>query len=134
MNKRSSLLEYIEEELIDIKNKYGKERITQFSDQVSNLEIEDVIQHEDIVVTLTNQGYIKRSPLTSVRLQRRGGKGKVGIKTREEDFVTEIFTGNTTSTILFFSNKGKVFKIKGWKIPEGSNQSKVSQYQIYLLR
>ena len=102
LNKRSSLLEYIEEELIDIKNKYGKERITQFSDQVSNLEIEDVIQHEDIVVTLTNQGYIKRSPLTSVRLQRRGGKGKVGIKTREEDFVTEIFTGNTTSTILFF--------------------------------
>ena len=124
LNKRSSLLEYIEEELIDIKNKYGKERITQFSDQVSNLEIEDVIQHEDIVVTLTNQGYIKRSPLTSVRLQRRGGKGKVGIKTREEDFVTEIFTGNTTSTVLFFSNKGKVFKIKGWKIPEGSNQSK----------
>jgi len=124
LNKRSSLLEYIKEELIDIKNKYGKERITQFSDQVSNLEIEDVIQHEDIVVTLTNQGYIKRSPLTSVRLQRRGGKGKIGIKTREEDFVTEIFTGNTTSTVLFFSNKGKVFKIKGWKIPEGSNQSK----------
>ena len=124
LNNRRSLLGYIEEELIIIKNKYGKERITQFSDQVSNLEIEDVIQHEDIVVTLTNQGYIKRSPLTSVRLQRRGGKGKIGIKTREEDFVTEIFTGNTTSTVLFFSNKGKVFKIKGWKIPEGSNQSK----------
>ena len=124
LNNRSSLLEYVKEELINIKNKYGKDRITQFSNQVSNLEIEDVIQHEDIVVTLTNQGYIKRSPLTSVKLQKRGGKGKIGIKTREEDFVTEIFTGNTTSTVLFFSNKGKVFKIKGWKIPEGSNQSK----------
>ena len=69
-----------------------------------------------------------------MRLQRRGGKGKIGIKTREEDFVTEIFTGNTTSTVLFFSNKGKVFKIKGWKIQKGQINQKVSQYQIYLLR
>ena len=122
---RKFLLECIKKELINIKDKFGsKKRITKISDQVTNLEVEDVIQKESIMVTITNHGYIKRSSLTSIRSQKRGGKGKGGIKTRENDFVTEIFTGTTLSTVLFFSNNGKVFKIKGWKIPEGSNQSK----------
>ena len=83
-----------------------------------------MVQKEDVIITITNKGYIKRSPLSSIRVQKRGGKGKTGITTRDEDFVSQIFTANTHTPILFFSSKGIVYKLKAWKIPEGSNQSK----------
>ena len=86
--------------------------------------MEDVIQEEKVIVTVTNKGYIKRTPLTSIRAQKRGGKGKTGIVTREEDFVSQLFPVSTLTPVLFFSSKGIVYRLKAWKIPEGSNTSK----------
>ena len=107
-----------------IKNKFAHPRKTKIIDEISSVEIEDVIQKEQVVVTVTNKGYIKRTPITNIKTQKRGGRGKIGIVTREEDFVTQLFSVNTLTPVLFFSNKGIVYKIKTWKIPEGSNQSK----------
>ncbi len=124
LNDRNELLKNIKEELLSIKNKFSTPRKTLILDTVTEVEIEDVIPREQVVVTVTNQGYIKRTPITSIRAQKRGGKGKIGIVTREEDFVTQLFTVNTLTPVLFFTNKGLVYKIKTWKIPEGTNQSK----------
>jgi len=103
---------------------FKKSKKTKIINQVGIFDIEDVVQKEDVIITITNKGYIKRSPLSSIRVQKRGGKGKTGITTRDEDFVSQIFTANTHTPILFFSSKGIVYKLKAWKIPEGSNQSK----------
>ena len=91
---------------------------------VLNYNIEETIQKESVVISITNQGYIKRSPLSSLKAQKRGGKGKTGISTREEDFVVQIFTANTHTPVLFFSTQGLVYKIKAHKIPEGTASSK----------
>ena len=93
-------------------------------DAVLNYNIEETIQKESVVISITNQGYIKRSPLSSLKAQKRGGKGKTGISTREEDFVVQIFTANTHTPVLFFSTQGLVYKIKAHKIPEGTAASK----------
>ena len=124
LNDKKELTNLIKNELTIIKNKFAQPRKTKIIDEISSVEIEDVIQKEQVVVTVTNKGYIKRTPITNIRTQKRGGRGKIGIVTREEDFVTQLFSVNTLTPVLFFSNKGIVYKIKTWKIPEGSNQSK----------
>ena len=111
-------------ELEKIKDKFSSPRKTKIIDAVLNYNIEETIQKESVVISITNQGYIKRSPLNSLKSQKRGGKGKTGISTREEDFVVQIFTANTHTPVLFFSTQGLVYKIKAHKIPEGTAASK----------
>ena len=124
LNEKSELLNLIKGELLEIKKKFTVPRRTKLIGAVDSVEIEDVIQEEKVIVTVTNNGYIKRTPLTSIRSQKRGGKGKTGIVTREEDFVSQLFTVSTLTPVLFFSSKGIVYRLKAWKIPEGSNSSK----------
>jgi DNA gyrase subunit A len=132
LNDRNALLTQIKNELKDIKSKFANPRKTKIINKIDNFDIEDVVQKEDVIITITNKGYIKRSPLSSIRVQKRGGKGKTGITTRDEDFVSQIFTANTLTPIFFFSSKGIVYKLKAWKIPEGSNQSKGKALQSIL--
>ena len=99
-------------------------RRSKIVDVVLNYNIEETIQKEAVVITITHKGYIKRGSLSSVKVQKRGGKGKAGIKTRDEDYVVQIFTANSHTPILFFSTQGLVYKIKAWKIPQGSASSK----------
>ena len=124
LNDKAELTNLIKNELNSIKDKFATPRKTKIVDKIESVEVEDVIQKEQVVVTVTNKGYIKRTPITTIRTQKRGGRGKIGIVTREEDFVTQLFSVNTLTPVLFFSNKGIVYKIKTWKIPEGSSQSK----------
>ena len=124
INSKKELYKLIVKELENIKDKFGVPRKTKIIDAVLNYNIEETIQKESVVISITNQGYIKRSPLTSLKAQKRGGKGKTGISTREEDFVVQIFTANTHTPVLFFSTQGLVYKIKSHKIPEGTAASK----------
>ena len=115
----------IVQELEDIKKQYGDERKTQISHEESEaMEDEDLISRENVMVTITNSGYIKRIPIETYRAQRRGGKGLKGIETRDEDFVTNIFTANTHTTLLVFTDKGKVYWCKVHRLPAGNRQSK----------
>ena len=124
LNSKKELNNLIKNELNNIKDKYAVPRRTKIIDAVLNYNIEETIQKESVVINITNKGYIKRSPLTSLKAQKRGGKGKTGITTREEDFVVQIFTANTHTPMLFFSTQGLVYKIKAYKIPEGTYASK----------
>ncbi len=124
INSKKELYKLIVKELENIKDKFASPRKTQIIDAVLNYNIEETIQKESVVISITNQGYIKRSPLSSLKAQKRGGKGKTGISTREEDFVVQIFTANTHTPVLFFSTQGLVYKIKAHKIPEGTAASK----------
>ena len=124
LNSKKELYNLIKNELNNIKDKYAVPRRTKIIDAVLNYNIEETIQKESVVINITNKGYIKRSPLTSLKAQKRGGKGKTGITTREEDFVVQIFTANTHTPMLFFSTQGLVYKIKAYKIPEGTSASK----------
>ncbi len=124
ISSKKELYKLIVKELENIKDKFGSPRKTKIIDAVLNYNIEETIQKESVVISITNQGYIKRSPLTSLKAQKRGGKGKTGISTREEDFVVQIFTANTHTPVLFFSTQGLVYKIKSHKIPEGTAASK----------
>ena len=124
INSKKTLYKLIIEELENIKDKFSGPRKTKIIDAVLNYNIEETIQKESVVISITNQGYIKRSPLSSLKAQKRGGKGKTGISTREEDFVVQIFTANTHTPVLFFSTQGLVYKIKAHKIPEGTAASK----------
>ncbi len=124
INSKKALYKLITEELENIKDKFSTQRKTKIIDAVLNYNIEETIQKESVVISITNQGYIKRSPLSSLKAQKRGGKGKTGISTREEDFVVQIFTANTHTPVLFFSTQGLVYKIKAHKIPEGTAASK----------
>ena len=124
INSKKELNKLIVKELQNIKDKYSCPRRTKIIDAVLNYNIEETIQRESVVISITNQGYIKRSPLSSLKAQKRGGKGKTGISTREEDFVVQIFTANTHTPVLFFSTQGLVYKIKAHKIPEGTAASK----------
>jgi DNA gyrase subunit A len=115
----------IVQELEDIKKSYGDVRKTQIVQEESeDLEDEDLIQEENMMVTITNSGYIKRIPIETYRSQKRGGKGLKGIETRDEDFVTDIFTASTHTTLLVFTDKGKVYWSKVHKLPQGNRQSK----------
>ena len=124
ISSKKELYRLITEELENIKDKFATPRKTKIIDAVLNYNIEETIQKESVVISITNQGYIKRSPLSSLKAQKRGGKGKTGISTREEDFVVQIFTANTHTPVLFFSTQGLVYKIKAHKIPEGTAASK----------
>ena len=124
INSKKELNKLIVKELESIKEKFSVQRRTKIIDAVLNYNIEETIQKESVVISITNQGYIKRSPLSSLKSQKRGGKGKTGISTREEDFVVQIFTANTHTPVLFFSTQGLAYKIKAYKIPEGTPSSK----------
>ena len=102
--QKKELYKLITSELEKVKDKFGTPRKTKIIDAVLNYNIEETIQKESVVISITNQGYIKRSPLSSLKAQKRGGKGKTGISTREEDFVVQIFTANTHTPVLFFFN------------------------------
>lgn len=114
----------IKEELEEVKDKFGDERKTKIVAAEGEFEVEDLIKEEQTVIALTHFGYIKRMPIDTYKSQRRGGKGITGIATREEDFVKQIFTASTHDTILFFSNKGKLYKLKGYEIPEAGRTAK----------
>ena len=124
INSKKALYNLIIDELEKIKDKFSTPRKTKIIDAVLNYNIEETIQKESVVINITNQGYIKRGPLSSLKAQKRGGKGKAGISTREDDFVIQIFTANTHTPVLFFSTQGLVYKIKAHKIPEGTSVSK----------
>ena len=124
LNSKKELYKMISAELTNIKDKYSVPRRTKIIDAVLNYNIEETIQKDSVVINITKQGYIKRSSLTNLKAQRRGGKGKSGIVTREEDFVVQIFTANTHTPVLFFSTQGLVYRIKAYKIPEGTPASK----------
>ena len=124
LNSKKELYNLIIDELQKIKDKFAVPRRTKIIDAVLNYNIEETIQKESVVINITKQGYIKRSPLTSLKTQKRGGKGKTGITTRDEDFVIQIFTANTHTPVLFFSTQGLVYKIKAHKIPQGTASSK----------
>ena len=114
----------IKEELLEIKEKFGDERKTKIVAAEGEFEVEDLIKDEQCVVALTHFGYIKRMPIDTYKSQKRGGKGITGIATREEDFVKQIFTCSTHDTLLFFSNKGKVYRLRGFEIPEAGRTAK----------
>ena len=118
------VFDIIKEELTTIKEKYGDERKTKIVSAEGEFDSEDLIKEEQTVVALTHFGYIKRMPADTYKSQKRGGKGITGTSTREEDFVKQIFTASTHDTILFFSNKGKLYKLKGYEIPEGGRTAK----------
>tara|TARA_B100000941_G_scaffold96279_1_gene67044 strand:- start:15999 stop:18572 length:2574 start_codon:yes stop_codon:yes gene_type:complete len=135
INSKKSLYELIINELNKIKDKFSNPRKTKIIDAVLNYNIEETIQKESVVINITNQGYIKRGALSSLKAQKRGGKGKTGISTREDDFVIQIFTANTHTPVLFFSTQGLAYKIKAHKIPEGTAASKgKSIYNILPLK
>ena len=124
LNSKKELYKVISAELAEIKNRFAVARRTKITDAVLSYSIEETIQKEFVVINITNQGYIKRSPLESLKAQKRGGVGKSNIVTRDEDFVVQIFTANTHTPVIFFSSEGLAFKIKAWKIPEGTPSSK----------
>ena len=124
ISSKKELLKVISNELENIKERFSTPRRTKIIDAVLNYDIEETIQKESVLITVTLQGYIKRGSLNSVKKQKRGGKGKTGITTRNEDSVVQTLSVDTHTSVLFFSTEGLVYRIKAWKIPEGSSASK----------
>ena len=120
----ANILAVVKDELQEIKQKYGDERHTEIANVADEIDIEDLIEQQDCAYTLTHFGYIKRQPTSVYRAQRRGGRGVSAMSTREEDFAKDIFTASTHDTILFFSDRGKVYKLKGYQIPETGRSAK----------
>ncbi|MZR21268.1 DNA gyrase subunit A [Sneathiella chungangensis] len=123
LSSRPRLIGIIRDELLEMKEKYAVPRRTQIEENEFEHDIEDLIQREDMVLTVSHKGYIKRVPLSTYRPQRRGGKGRAGMQTRDEDFVTQVFVVNTHTPVLFFSSFGRVYKLKVYRLPLGSPQS-----------
>tara|TARA_B100000902_G_scaffold195659_1_gene186933 strand:+ start:3202 stop:5778 length:2577 start_codon:yes stop_codon:yes gene_type:complete len=124
ISSKKELLKVISNELKNIKEKFAIPRRTKIIDAVLNYDIEETIQKQSVIITVTLQGYIKRGSLDGVKQQKRGGKGKSGITTRDQDSVVQTLSVNTHTSVLFFSTEGLVYKVKAWKIPEGSSSSK----------
>jgi DNA gyrase subunit A len=124
LHSKKELQRVISAELTSIKEKFSVPRRTKIIDAILNYDIEETIQKESVIITVTLQGYIKRGALSNVKQQKRGGKGKSGITTRDADSVIQTLSVNTHTSVLFFSTEGLVYKIKAWKIPEGSTTSK----------
>ena len=124
LNSERLVFEIIKEELIEIRDKFGDERKTKIVAAEGEIDIEDLIKEEQTVVALTHFGYIKRMPIDTYRSQKRGGKGITGMATREEDFVKQIFTASTHDMILFFTNKGKLYRLRGYEIPEAGRTAR----------
>ncbi len=118
------VFEIIKTDLLAIKDKYGDERRTEITFNFNEIDMEDLIEEEDIIVTLTHLGYIKRVPVDTYRSQRRGGRGIAGMTTREEDFVENLFTTSTHDNLLFFTTRGVVYQLKGYQIPESGRTAK----------
>ncbi|MEW5703289.1 MAG: DNA gyrase subunit A [Pseudomonadota bacterium] len=123
LRSREKLLKILRDELLDIRKRFATPRLTTIEEGEFEQDIEDLIPREEMVVTVSQNGYVKRVPLSTYRAQRRGGKGRAGMATREEDFVTQVFVVNTHTSVLFFSSTGKVYKLKVYKLPLGSPQS-----------
>ncbi len=124
LRSRARVMEIIKTELIEVEQEFGTDRRTEILDQEVDVDDEDLIQREEMVITVSHRGYIKRVPLSTYRAQRRGGKGRSGMSTRDEDFVTQLFVGNTHTPILFFSSAGMVYRMKVWKLPVGTPQAR----------
>ena len=124
LGSREKLFTILRDEMIDIREKFSDERRTAIEENEFEHDIEDLIQREDMVVTVTNAGYIKRVPLSTYRAQRRGGKGRSGMATREEDFVSQVFVVSTHTPVLFFSSTGLVYKMKVYKLPLATPQAR----------
>ena len=124
LSSREKLFAIMRSEFIAIKDEYATPRMTKIEDIDYDTDIESLIQREEMVVTVTDAGYIKRVPLNAYRAQKRGGKGRAGMATKEEDFVTRLFVASTHTPVLFFSSRGQVYKLKVYKLPLGSPTSK----------
>ena len=124
MRSRARIVAIIKDELAAIKAEFDTPRRTEILEMEGEVEDEDLIQREDMVVTVSHKGYIKRVPLSAYRAQRRGGKGRAGMATREEDFVTRIFVANTHTPVLFFSSRGMAYKMKVWRLPLAAPQAR----------
>ncbi len=124
LSSRENVLALVKEEALVIRNKFSDERRTEIMNVSGEVDIEDLIPEEDCVFTMTQMGYIKRMSVDEYQIQKKGGKGKIGITRREEDFVDTMFTASTHSHLMFFTTKGKAYMIKGYEIPEGSRISK----------
>lgn len=124
LGNEQMVLDIIKEEITEIKDKFADERRTSIEPVVDDIDIEDLIEEEENVFTMTHEGYIKRLPADTYRSQHRGGKGVVGMQTKEEDFVSTMFISSTHSYIMFFTNMGRMFRIKAYKIPEAGRQAK----------
>ena len=120
---RARIVAIIKKELADIKAEFATPRLTEIVEMEGEVEDEDLIQREDVVVTVSHRGYIKRVPLSTYRAQRRGGKGRAGMATREEDVVTQIFVASTHTPLLFFSSRGMAYRMKVWRLPAATPQS-----------
>ena len=126
LSKEGRIFQIIKDELSEMKKKYGNERLTRIEDFEEEIEDEDLIKKEDVVVTLTSEGYLNRLPVETYREQKRGGKGIKAMGTKEEDFVRDIFVSSTHDYLLCFTNKGKVYWLKTYKIPSSSRYSRGS--------
>ncbi len=124
LSSRARIQQIVKDELAAVRDEFGTPRRTELADGGADMDDEDLIQREDMVVTVTHAGYIKRVPLSIYRAQNRGGKGRSGMSTKEEDFVTRLFVANTHTPVLFFSSRGIVYKEKVWRLPIGNPQSR----------
>ena len=124
LSSRERIMGIISDELCEVKNLFAVQRRTEIVEWSGDMEDEDLIEREDMVVTVTSGGYIKRTPLADFRSQRRGGKGLAGMQTKEEDVVTTLFVANTHTQLLFFTTDGMVYKLKTWRLPQGGRTSK----------
>jgi DNA gyrase subunit A len=124
LRSRARIQAIVKEELVSIKDEFATPRRTVIIDQEGEMEDEDLIQREDMVVTVSHAGYVKRVPLSTYRAQKRGGKGRAGMQTREEDFVTRLFVASTHTPVLFFSSRGQVYKEKVWRLPLAAPQAR----------
>jgi DNA gyrase subunit A len=124
LRSRARIQTIIKDELIAVKTEFATPRRTVIIDQEGEVEDEDLIQREDMVVTVSHAGYVKRVPLSTYRAQKRGGKGRAGMQTREEDFVTRLFVASTHTPVLFFSSRGQVYKEKVWRLPQAAPQAR----------
>jgi DNA gyrase subunit A len=124
LRSRARVQEIIRSELIAVKEEFATPRRTEIADYLGDVDDEDLIAQEDMVVTVSHTGYIKRVPLTTYRAQRRGGKGRSGMQTKDEDFVTRLFVADTHTPVLFFSSRGMAYKMKVWKLPLAAPQAR----------
>ncbi len=124
LRSRARIIAIVKDELVAIRDEFATPRRTEIVDGGADLEDEDLIQREDMVVTVTHGGYIKRVPLVTYRAQRRGGKGRSGMATRDEDFVSRLFVANTHTPVLFFSSRGIAYKLKVWRLPLSAPQAR----------
>ena len=124
LSSRARIQQIVKDELAAVKEEFGTPRRTELAEGGPDMDDEDLIAREDMVVTFSHEGYIKRVPLSVYRAQRRGGKGRAGMSTKDEDFVTRLFVANTHTPVLFFSSRGIVYKEKVWRLPVGTPQSR----------